>query len=62
MTEIREEILLEGKFSQDDPEKFEGDLDEIAEIPPEFKEFMEALAGKISGKIRWKFLKKGVKE
>jgi len=60
MTEYREEILIEGKFSEEDlPEKLEGSIDEMKEVPPEFADFMEALAGKISGKIRWKLERKG---
>jgi hypothetical protein len=59
MTEYREEILIEGKFSEEDlPEKLEGSIDEMKEVPPEFADFMEALAGKISGKIRWKLERK----
>jgi hypothetical protein len=58
-TEYREEILIEGKFSEDSPEKLEGSRDEIKELPAEFLEFTEALAGKVSGKIRWKLERKG---
>jgi hypothetical protein len=53
-TEYREEILIVGRFSEDSPEKLEGSLDEMKEIPPDFVEFMEAMAGNITGKIRWK--------
>lgn len=58
-TDYREEILIEGKFSDDSPKKLEGTIDEIKELPPEFVEFTEALAGKTSGKIRWKLERKG---
>ena len=59
MIEYREEILIEGKFSEDSPKKLGGSIDEIKELPPEFVEFTEALAGKASGKIRWKLEWKG---
>jgi hypothetical protein len=60
MTEYREEILIEGKFTGEElPEKLEGSIDEMKEVPPEFADFMEALAGKISGKMRWKLEWKG---
>jgi len=58
-TEYKEEILIEGEFSEDSPEKLEGNLDEMKEIPPEFANFMEAFAGNITGKIRWKLERKG---
>lgn len=57
--EHREEILIEGEFSGDSPKKLEGNLDEIQELPPEFVEFMEGMAGKIKGTIRWKLEQKG---
>jgi len=57
--EHREEILIEGKFSEDMPRELEGSLDEIKATPPEFQEFMEGMAGDISSKIRWKLKKKG---
>lgn len=57
--EYREEILIEGKFSEDNPDTLEGSLDENDEIPPEFMEFMESFVGKISGKTRWKLERKG---
>jgi hypothetical protein len=58
-TEYREEILIEGKFQDEMPEKLEGSIDEMKEIPPDFAEFMEALAGNITGKIRWRLEWKG---
>jgi len=61
MTEYREEILIEGKFSEDSPKELEGSIDEVKELPSEFVEFTEALAGKVSGKISWKLEKKGKK-
>ncbi|MCK4495478.1 MAG: hypothetical protein KAU91_03960, partial [Candidatus Aminicenantes bacterium] len=59
MIEHREEILIEGKFSEDFPWELEGSLDEIKATPPEFQEFMEGLAGQITSKIRWRLKKKG---
>jgi len=59
MAEYREEILIEGEFSEDSPEKLEGSIDEVKELPPEFVEFTEALAGKAFGKIHWKLEQKG---
>ena len=57
--DYKEEILIEGEFKEDSPDKLEGSIDEIKELPPDFVEFMEALAGNITGKIRWKLEKKG---
>lgn len=59
MIEHREEILIEGKFSEDFPWELEGSLDEIKATPPEFQEFMEGLAGQITSRIRWKLDRKG---
>ena len=58
-TEYREEILIEEKFKEESPEKLEGIIDEQKELPPDFVEFTEALAGKTSGKIHWKLKRKG---
>ena len=58
-TEYREEILIEEKFKEESPEKLEGIIDEQEELPPDFVEFTEALAGKTSGKIHWKLKRKG---
>ncbi|UCE40544.1 MAG: hypothetical protein JSV17_13965 [Candidatus Aminicenantes bacterium] len=58
-TEYTEEILIERKFSEEIPEKLEGSIDEWKELPPDFVEFTEALAGKALGKIRWKLEWKG---
>lgn len=58
MTEYQDEILIEGNFSEDFPDKLAGSLDEIKELPAEFADFMTALAGKISGKIRWQMERK----
>jgi hypothetical protein len=57
--DYKEDILLEGEFSEDFPWVLEGSLDEMEALPSEFVEFMEAMAGKISGKIRWKLDRKG---
>jgi hypothetical protein len=59
MIEYKEEILIEGTFSEDLPRELEGSLDEIKATPPEFQEFLEGMAGDISSKIRWKLKKKG---
>lgn len=59
ITEYSEEILIEGKFSEESPDKLEGSIDEIKELPSDFVEFTEALFGKASGKISWKLKKKG---
>jgi hypothetical protein len=59
MIEHKEEILIEGEFSEESPEKLEGSVDEIKELPADFAEFMEAWAGNITGKIRWKLDRKG---
>jgi len=59
MIEHKEEILIEGEFSEDFPWELEGSVDEMKELPPEFQEFMEAWAGNITGKIRWKLDRKG---
>jgi hypothetical protein len=59
MVDHEEEILIEGEFKEEIPNKLEGSVDEIKELPPDFVEFMEALAGKVTGKIRWKLEKKG---
>lgn len=58
-TEISEDIFIEGEFSEDAPKVLEGSLDEIKATPPEFQEFMKAMAGQISSKIRWKLERKG---
>ena len=58
-TEISEDILIEGTFSGDIPAVLAGSLDGITSTPPEFQEFMKALAGKISSKTHWRFEKKG---
>jgi hypothetical protein len=60
-TEYKEEILIEGKFKEESPVKLEGSKDEIKELPPDFVEFMEALAGNVTGKIRWTLERKGKK-
>ena len=57
--DYREEILIEGKFSEDNPDTLEGNLEMKDEIPPEFMEFMEAFVGNIAGTTRWKLEKKG---
>jgi hypothetical protein len=57
-SKISEDIFIEGEFSEDAPKVLEGSLDEIKATPPEFQEFMKAMAGKISRKIRWKLGKK----
>lgn len=57
--DYREEILIQGKYSEDNPEEIKGLRDEIKELPAEFVEFMEAMAGKVSGKMRWRLEKKG---
>jgi len=57
--EHREEILIEGKFSEDHPKTLEGSIDEIKKTPPEFQEFLKAIVGEVSKKIRWKLEKKG---
>ena len=62
MIEHKEEILIEGKFSGESPEKLVGSLDEIKELPPEFVEFLEGMAGKVTGKIQWKLEWKGNKK
>ncbi len=59
VTEYEEEILIESKFSGESPDELEGSIDEVKELPPEFVEFTEALAGKASGKIRWRLEIKG---
>ena len=59
MIEHKEEVLIEGEFSEDFPWELEGSLDEMKTTPPEFQEFMEAMAGDISSKIRWKLDRKG---
>jgi hypothetical protein len=59
LTEYEEEILIEGTFSKENPDELEGSIDEWKELPPDFVEFTEALAGKASGKIRWKLEWKG---
>ena len=59
MIEHREEILIEGEFSEDFPWELEGSLDEMKTTPPEFQEFMEAMAGQITSRIRWKLDRKG---
>jgi hypothetical protein len=53
-TEYKEEILIGGKFKEDFPEKLAGRVDEMEELPEDFVEFMEGLAGNVSSKIRWK--------
>jgi len=58
-TEISEVIFIEGEFSEDVPKVLEGSQDEMKATMPEFQEFMKAMAGKISSKIRWKLEKKG---
>jgi hypothetical protein len=58
-TNYREEIFIEGKFKEENPYILKGSLDEIKELPPDFVEFMEALAGNVTGKIRWNLEKKG---
>jgi hypothetical protein len=57
--DYREEILIEGKFSGDNPEKIEGSLEMKDEIPPEFMEFMEAFVGNVAGTTRWSLKRKG---
>ena len=57
--DYKEDILLEGEFSEDFPWELEGNQDEIEALPSEFVEFMEAMAGKVSGKMRWKLDRKG---
>lgn len=59
MIEHKEEILIEGEFSEDFPWELEGSVDEMKELPADFAEFMEAWAGNITGKISWRFKKKG---
>lgn len=58
-TKIKEEINLKGKFTDDKPEKLEGNLNMMSELPAEFKKFMEDIGGKITWKIRWNLKKKG---
>jgi hypothetical protein len=60
MEEHSEDILIEGKYSEDVPKTLEGSLDEIKETPPDFQEFLKGMAGDISGEIRWKLKKKEV--
>jgi hypothetical protein len=57
--EYSEEILIEGKFTEELPMILKGTKDEIKETPPEFQEFLRDIAGDVSGKIRWKVEMKG---
>jgi hypothetical protein len=57
-TEISDDILIEGKFSEDTPEVFEGSSDKIEKTPGEFQEFIKAITGDVKEKIRWKLKKK----
>ena len=59
MEEYSEQIFIEGEFSEDFPAVLEGTLDEMLEMPPEFRELLEGLAGEVSGNIRWKLERKG---
>jgi hypothetical protein len=57
--EYSEEILIEGKFTEELPMVLKGTKDEIKKTPPEFQEFLRDIAGDVSGKIRWKLEMKG---
>ncbi len=57
--EYREEVLIEGKFTEEFPMVLKGTMDEIEETPPEFQEFLRDIAGDVSGKIHWKLERKG---
>ena len=59
MMEHREEILIEGEFSGDSPKILEGYLDEMQDIPSEFREYLEGWAGNIEGEIHWSLKQKG---
>lgn len=52
--EFSEQILIKGKFSEDFPTVLKGSTDELKETPPEFQDFIEALAGEVTSKLRWK--------
>ena len=57
--DIQEEILIEGEFSEDDPEVLQGSEDMFEGWTSTLKLYAEALRGQISGKIRWKLERKG---
>lgn len=59
--DINESIELSGDFAADRPESLRGTRDLTADIPQEFKEFMQALAGDLEWTIRWD-LKKSSKK
>ncbi len=52
--EVDEQILIRGKFSEDVPKILKGSMDELKETPQEFQDFLEALAGEVTSKLRWK--------
>ncbi len=53
-----EPILIKGRFSEGFPNVLKGGADELKETPPEFQDFLEALAGDVTSKLRWKLERK----
>jgi hypothetical protein len=56
--EIDEDIDISGTFSDEKPARLEGTRDEMAELPSEFQEFFQALAGKVDFIFFWDLKKK----
>ena len=55
----KEEILIEGEFSEDNPEVLQGSEDMFEGWTIPLKLYAEALRGQMSGKIHWKLKRKG---
>ena len=56
--DIQCEIEFEGEFSEDTSERFEGSQNQMDKLQPDAKEFIEALAGKMSDAVKWNLRKR----